>query len=212
MPIHTIARPGPTVRDERTVKTVGGHRNAAAPRGATEEVASAMGVAAAHGPRSLLGNPEEEAGVCACFGEGGARPGLIHDASARQYTGGPSPVSDRGGNRNDRVRKPGLSNVEAEIAGLLDRSTQELRLAWRQLHRTEPPFGVSRDLLIRTLANHLREHTYGRPSAVLYRRLQTLARASDKGAVDPGVVLKAGSTLVREWRGHTHCSRLREGI
>jgi hypothetical protein len=35
-------------------------------------------------------------------------------------------------------------------------------------------------------------------------RLQTLARASEKGAVDPGVVLKAGSTLVREWRGHTH--------
>src|SRR5215831_3363846 len=33
---------------------------------------------AAHGPRSVLGNPEEEAGACACLGEGGARPGLPH--------------------------------------------------------------------------------------------------------------------------------------
>jgi len=130
----------------------------------------------------------------------------LHDASARQQTGGPSPVPGRGGNRDDRARKPGLSDVEAEIAGLLDRSTQELRLVWHKWQRTEPPFGVSRDLLIRTLANHLQEHAYGGPSAVLHRRLQTLARASQKGALsgDPGSALKSGMTLVREWRGHTH--------
>src|SRR5262244_787225 len=130
----------------------------------------------------------------------------IYDASARQQTGGLSPVPRPGVNDSGRVGKPGLSDVEDEIAGLLDRSTQELRLIWHKWHRTEPPFGVSRDLLIRTLANHLQEHAYGGPSAVLHRRLQTLARASEKGtlSVDPGVVLKAGSTLVREWRGHTH--------
>ena len=55
----------------------------------------------------------------------------IHDASARQRTGGPPPVPDRGGNRNDRARKRGLSDIEAEIAGLLDRSTRELRMACR---------------------------------------------------------------------------------
>jgi hypothetical protein len=109
-----LARPGPTVRHEGTVKTGGGHRNAAAPRGRNRRGSRQRnGVAAAHGPRSLLGNPEEEAGACACFGAGGARPGLphrragermkpaIHDASARQYTGGPSRVSGRDGNRND---------------------------------------------------------------------------------------------------------------
>src|SRR5208282_2528550 len=89
----------------------------------------------------------------------------IHNASARQRSGGPSPVAGRGGNRNERARKPGLSEIEAEIAGLLDRSTPALR-----------------------------------------RRLQSLAGASEKGmmAVDPGLVLKAGTTLVRQWRGHTH--------
>ena len=43
-------------------------------------------------------------------------------------------------------------------------------------------------------------------SRALRRRLQSLAGASDKAtlAVAPGLVLKAGTTLVRQWRGHTH--------
>ena len=130
----------------------------------------------------------------------------IHDASARRYAGRPTPVPARGGNRNPQVRRPELSNVEVEIASLLDRSTQELRLAWRKLHRTEPPFGISRDLLIRSLAYELQQRANGSPSLALRRRLQTLAGGWERGArsVDPSVVLKAGSTLVRQWRGQTH--------
>ena len=44
----------------------------------------------------------------------------------------------------------------------------------------------------------------------LRRRLQSLAGASEKGAVDPGIVLKAGTTLVRQWRGHAHTVLVRE--
>ena len=130
----------------------------------------------------------------------------IHEASARQHTGGPSPVAGHRGNRNERARKPGLSEIEDEIAGLLDRSTQDLRVAWRQFHRTGLPLGLSRDLLIRALANQLQERSYGGASRALRRRLQSLAGASEKAttAVDPGLVLKAGTTLVRQWRGHTH--------
>jgi len=130
----------------------------------------------------------------------------IHDASARQHSGGPSPVAGRGGNRNERARKPVLSEIEAEIAGLLDRSTPELRLAWLEFRRAGPPLGLSRDLLIRALANQLQERSYGGVSRAQRRRLQSLAGASENGAlvVDPGLVLKAGTTLVRQWRGHTH--------
>jgi hypothetical protein len=130
----------------------------------------------------------------------------IHDAPARQHCGGPPPVPARGGCRNKHARKPGPSEVEAEIAGLRDRSTQELRLAWRQWHRTGPPLGLSRDLLIRALAYELQERAHGGPSVALRRRLQTLARASEKGALsdESGRVLKTGTTLVRQWRGHTH--------
>jgi DUF2924 family protein len=130
----------------------------------------------------------------------------IHDASARQHPGGPSAVSRRGDARNDRAQKPGVRDVEVEIAGLLDRSTQELRLAWREFHRAGPPLGLSRDLMIRALAYELQERAHGGASAALRRRLQSLGGASEKGAlaVDPGIVLKPGTTLVRQWRGHTH--------
>ena len=130
----------------------------------------------------------------------------IHDASARQHTGGPSPVPGRGGNRNGRARKPGPGDIEAEIGGLFDRSTQELGLVWRKLHRTEPALGMSRDLLIRSLAYELQQRALGSPNRALLRRLQTLAGASEKSALsfEPGGVLKAGTTLVRQWRGRTH--------
>jgi hypothetical protein len=128
----------------------------------------------------------------------------IHNASARQHSGGPSPAAGRGGNRNGPARMPDPNDVEAEIAGLLDRSTPELRLAWRELYRPGPPLGLSRDLLIRALAYELQQRAHGGPGLALRRRLQSLAGASEKGAVDPGLVLKAGTTLVRQWRGHTH--------
>src|SRR5215471_9964727 len=181
------------------------------------------GVAAAHGPRSLLGNPEEEAGACACLGEGGARPSLPHrrtgervkrhdqDASARQHTGGPSPVPGSFGNRS-RPGRADVTAVDRQIAELLDRSTQELRLAWRQLHRTGPPQGFSRDLLIRALAHQLQERAAGGTSQALRRRLQTLAGELEKrsASFDPGIVPKTGTTLVRQWRGHAHTVLVRE--
>jgi hypothetical protein len=128
----------------------------------------------------------------------------ICDASARQHSGEPAPVRHRNGNRHDRPRHPDITAVERQIAGLANRSTPDLRVAWRQLHHTGPPLGFSRDLLIRALANQLQEQSYGGVSRALRRRLQSLAGASEKGSIDPGLVLKAGTTLVRQWRGHTH--------
>jgi len=130
----------------------------------------------------------------------------IYDASARQHSGEPSPVRHWNGNRHDRSHRPGITEVERQIAGLANRSMPDLRVAWRQLHHTGPPLGLSRDLLIRALANQLQEESFGGGSRVLRRRLQSLVGASEKGTtvVDPGLVLKAGTTLVRQWRGHTH--------
>jgi hypothetical protein len=129
----------------------------------------------------------------------------INDASARQH-GEPSSVRHQNSDQHDRLRVPDITEVERQIAGLVDRSTPDLRVVWRQLHRTGPPLGLSRDLLIRALANQLQEQSYGGVSRALRRRLQSLTGASDKAtiAVDPGLVLKVGTTLVRQWRGHTH--------
>jgi hypothetical protein len=52
----------------------------------------------------------------------------------------------------------------------------------------------------------------GGPSRALQRRLRILAADFEKGALsfDPGRVLKAGATLVRQWRGRTHTVLVRE--
>jgi hypothetical protein len=80
------------------------------------------------------------------------------------------------------------------------------------LHHTGLPLGLSRDLIIRALANKLQECAHGGPSRGLQRRLRILAGEFDKGArsFDPGRVLKPGAILVRQWRGHTHTVLLRE--
>ena len=136
----------------------------------------------------------------------------VHGASARQHSGEPSPCLGPNGGRNDRLRGPDLAGLDGEIAGLVDRSTQELRRAWRTLHHTGPPLGLSRDLIIRGLADKLQEGAHGGPSRTLQRRLRILAAEFEKGArsFDPGIVPKTGATLVREWRGRTHTVLVRE--
>jgi hypothetical protein len=136
----------------------------------------------------------------------------LHDASARQHSGEPSSGLGLVDIRKDRLRNPDLASLDGEIAELVDRSTQELRRAWRTLHHTGPPLGLSRDLIIRGLADKLQQRAQGGPSRALQRRLQVLAAEFEKGArsFDPGRVLKTGATLVRQWRGHTHTVLVRE--
>src|SRR3984893_3491022 len=130
----------------------------------------------------------------------------IHDATARQNSGGQLFVIGQTGDRNDEPRSCKIADTEAEIAGLTDRSTHELRLAWRRLYCKGPPLGPRRDLIIRALANKVQECAYGGPGLAMTRRLNTLAGGFERGRLsfDPGVVLKSGAKLVREWRGHTH--------
>ena len=124
-----------------------------------------------------------------------------HDVSARQYSGEPSRVLDRRGDGNDRAGMQPLTKVEVEIAELTERSTHDLRVAWRRLHRTDPPLGLSRDLLIRALAHQLQERTHGGTSRALRRRLQTAGARNAGASRDTGIVLKTGTRLVRHWRG-----------
>ena len=130
----------------------------------------------------------------------------IHDASARQHSGEPFSGLSANDARRDRLCNQDLAEVDGEIARLVDRSTQELRRAWRRLYHTGPPLGLSRDLIIRGLADKLQQRAHGGPSRALQRRLRILAGEFEKGAgsFDAGGVLKTGASLVRRWRGHTH--------
>jgi hypothetical protein len=125
---------------------------------------------------------------------------LTDDATARQLSREPSPVPGSFGNRSSLPGSTNVAEIDRQIADLLDRSTSELRLAWRQLHRTGPPQGLSRDLLIRALAHQLQERAAGGASRALRRRLQTLAGEFEKRSA----VFDPGTTLVRQWRGRAH--------
>jgi Protein of unknown function (DUF2924) len=75
-----------------------------------------------------------------------------------------------------------------------------------RLYHTGPPLGLSRDLIIRGLADKLQQRAHGGPSRALQRRLRILAEEFEKGAgsFEAGGVLNTGASLVRRWRGHTH--------
>ena len=134
-----------------------------------------------------------------------------HDASARQHSG--EPFSGLGPNdaRRARLHTQDLAEVDGEIARLVDRSTQELGRAWRRLYHTGPPLGLSRDLIIRGLADKLQQRAHRGPIRGLQRRLRMLAGEFEKGAgsFDAGGVLKTGASLVRRWRGHPYRPRRR---
>ena len=136
----------------------------------------------------------------------------MHDASARQNSGEPLRVPDGIGNRSSRSGRADAAEIERQIAELLDCSTSELRVAWRQLLRTGPPQGLSRDLLIRALVHQLQERAAGGASRALRRRLQSLAGEFEKksASFDSGIVPRTGTTLVRQWRGHAHTILVRE--
>ena len=85
-------------------------------------------------------------------------------------------------------------------------SLDELRREWRRLYRSEPP-RISRDLLIRGIGYRLQEIEHGGLGKSTRRKLKTLAkmfRTTGRVAPDPGLSLKPGARLVREWHGRTH--------
>ncbi len=87
-----------------------------------------------------------------------------------------------------------------------DASLDELRREWRRLYHNDPP-RISRDLLILGIAYRLQEIEHGGLGKATLRKLRTLAktlRATGRVGPTPGLSLKPGARLVREWQGRTH--------
>lgn len=100
-----------------------------------------------------------------------------------------------------------MSTPEPDIAALAGMTTGELRMTWARLHKSEPPPRLSRDLMVRAIAYRLQQQADGGLSPATRRRLRALAAAlaaNGPGAFDPGVSLKPGAKLVREWSGGVH--------
>ena len=100
-----------------------------------------------------------------------------------------------------------MSPLEQEIGAIEDLPTHELKIAWRRLYRSEPPRCMPRDLMIRALAYRVQERAHGGLAPATRRKLRSLvAEIETKGVqvFDPGITLKPGARLVREWARRTH--------
>ena len=81
-----------------------------------------------------------------------------------------------------------------------------LHREWRRLYHKAPP-KLSRDLLMRGIGYRRQELEHGGLSKATRRKLKTLAkmfRTKGRFAPDPGLSLKPGARLIREWHGRTH--------
>jgi hypothetical protein len=100
-----------------------------------------------------------------------------------------------------------MGPLEAELAGLQELTIHHLRILWRRVHGSEPPAPLTRDLLARAIAYRMQEQVHGGLAPAARRRLRALARVldgNDGEAIDPGVPLRAGTRLLRDWGGKTH--------
>jgi hypothetical protein len=102
---------------------------------------------------------------------------------------------------NEQTTTPTASSI-----GRNGTSIEDLRREWRRLYHGEPP-RISRDLLIRAIGYRLQEIEHGGLGKSTRRKLQTIAkmlRTTGRVGPAPGLSLKPGARLVREWHGRTH--------
>jgi len=106
------------------------------------------------------------------------------------------------------------AKLEDQIASLGDLSRQELAERWQVHFKMQPPKGIRRPLMVRTLAYRLQAKRWGGLRPHLAQQLQKLATGT---AVDEvvhseksGSNLKPGTRLYREWSGKTHVVEVTE--
>src|SRR4051812_6031477 len=94
-------------------------------------------------------------------------------------------------------------DVAAQLKLLADADRPALLALWIDCFGAPPAFRASRDLLALILAYHLQEKTEGGLSQASRRRLRALAEKLNKGksSAPSRPSLRAGTRLIREWRG-----------
>lgn len=100
-------------------------------------------------------------------------------------------------------------SIAVELAHLARAPIAVLRTRWRTEFRSDPPPAFGPDLLRRSLAYRLQEQAYGKLPAATQRELELdhLVAHYEKNPRGRFVVprrIKAGSVLVRDWKGKSH--------
>jgi hypothetical protein len=99
------------------------------------------------------------------------------------------------------------STLSQELAKLTIMKPAELRARWREVYRATAP-DIGPDLLRRGIAYRLQERGQGSLTSSTKRTIEKMIKQLGKGegiASNNAPVLKAGTRLVRSWRGR--CTR-----
>ena len=99
------------------------------------------------------------------------------------------------------------SEVENRLTLLRGMSKAQLLALWKQLFTVPPPRQVRRDLLVRFLAYRMQEQAYGGLSLATGKRLRELAHkfeTNPNAELSGAPRIKAGTRLIRDWRGQSH--------
>jgi Protein of unknown function (DUF2924) len=105
------------------------------------------------------------------------------------------------------IGKISAAAVAHEIEDLKQATRSDLKERWRALYQTEPPRRIGRDLLVRALAYRIQERAFGGLKPSLRRLLAKVVTNSSGGRkihVEPSLMLKPGTVLLREWHGSQH--------
>jgi Protein of unknown function (DUF2924) len=97
--------------------------------------------------------------------------------------------------------------VEAELERLAKMPIVELRKRYRELFRGPPPKAFGPDLLRKSIAHTIQEKAYGGLPSSARRLLDQLVRSAStkpNGRLELLRRIKAGSELVRTWKGKTY--------
>ena len=98
--------------------------------------------------------------------------------------------------------------IASQIAQLRALSRPQLLDMWQKLYDRAAPPGIRRELLVPFLAYRMQEHAYGGLKSSARSELRRIARDLEKSAGSTRLIprrkIKAGTRLLREWRGQTH--------
>ena len=98
--------------------------------------------------------------------------------------------------------------MQDHLKRLANLPLDRLRIEWRREYRTEPPTGLSRDLLLRATAFKMQERQQGGLSQQAKRTLRSIAaRTGTEDMLSTERIaptLTPGVRLVRDWGGQAH--------
>jgi hypothetical protein len=93
--------------------------------------------------------------------------------------------------------------VEAEIDLIRSLGLEALRTRWRATFGRTPPAGLTKDIMGRMLAWRIQEQAFGGLDRATLKLLNGLAKGDNSG-LERKRHLKAGTVLIREYRGERH--------